>query len=164
MFLSKYLIVSLPALVLVAAVGITRIPGRAVAAVLVLALVSLSTRGLADWYQRTSFEDWRGAARYVLATTHVGDGVVFYPRYASVPFGYYERREGAPELENLDPRGQLVERWRVKRRIWLVVREGDAARAPLDLRRLKRALAGKYRPAGRRTFDGVMIELFHRVA
>jgi mannosyltransferase len=166
MFLSKYLIVSLPALVLVAAVAITSVRRPVVAAVLVLAIVTLSALRVAAWYQRNSLEDWGGATRYVVANMHPGDGVVFFPEWSSVPVTYYERQDGASGLENLDPRGQLVKGWNTKRRIWLVEREADAGRGQLDLQRLELALSRTYRPAGQRTFagtvGGTVIELFRR--
>jgi hypothetical protein len=50
--------------------------------VLVVTLVWLSASHLFAFYQRDAMEDWRDATRYVLAATHPGDVVAFFPLYA----------------------------------------------------------------------------------
>ena len=58
-FVAKYLIVSLPALVLLVALGLASIPRRWVAAILLVALLAVSGRELAAFYGSRGLEDWR---------------------------------------------------------------------------------------------------------
>jgi mannosyltransferase len=159
MFISYYLIVSLPALVLVAAAGLTRVPGHLFATVLMIGLVSLSAFQLAAWYKQQGSEDWRGATEYILAAARPGDGIVFYPSYARKPFDYYERRQGQAGPERLDRYGQL-KALRENPRIWLVLRGSDVRGGRSELRKIKLAVARNYRLAGRHPFQGVGIDLY----
>ena len=73
----RYLIVSFPPLVLLASVGICRVPGRYWLVVLGL-IVALSGRGLYRWYFDVEKEDWRGAVNYVVSEATPGDAIMFY--------------------------------------------------------------------------------------
>jgi mannosyltransferase len=90
----RYLLVSLPAFVLLAAVGILGLPagwrgrGAALAGVIVLAVCGIVL------YQ-TAFrkEDWRGVSAYLVEHARPDDALLFYPPYVRRPFDYY-----APKL------------------------------------------------------------------
>jgi 4-amino-4-deoxy-L-arabinose transferase-like glycosyltransferase len=158
MFLDYYLIVSLPALVLVAAAGITRLPTVAAAALL-LVLCSLSGLRLANWYRSPAREDWRDAAQYVIANRRAGDRVAYYPSYASVPFEYYLRREDVRALPHLDPSDRLFSMEGI-RRIWFVLRGNDAQANSADVRRIEQAFAPKGPPAPVLRLGRIEIELY----
>jgi hypothetical protein len=49
-------------------------------------------------YSRTR-EDWRGAVRYIAATTRPGDSVWFSRPYGAIPYDYYARRMTSNDLE-----------------------------------------------------------------
>jgi len=90
-YLYRYFLPSLPALIVLVAAGITRL-GRAwlvVPAVLVAATVSTTTvvRCLPDCKLR--YDDWRGAAAYVAPRVRAGDAVLFDPRDVRTPFAHY---------------------------------------------------------------------------
>jgi mannosyltransferase len=104
-FISRYLIVSLPALVLLAAAGIVRLRLRVLGAIALAALLVLSARTLRYWYADYAKEDWRAATRLVLTRSHPGDGAVFYRPSRRVPFEYYLSRSksGQPPLSIFPP-------------------------------------------------------------
>jgi hypothetical protein len=83
-FYPRYLIVTLPALVVIAAAGLVRVPNRIVAVVVGLAVVGLSVRALAEWYAQPAREDNRGVASYIVGHTHPGDGYLTFPDYAAL--------------------------------------------------------------------------------
>jgi hypothetical protein len=90
-FLYRYFLPSLPALVLLAAAGIVYL-GRVwlvVPAVLVAATISTRNvvRCLPDCMIR--YDDWRGAASYVAPRVQAGDAVLFDPRDVKTPFVHY---------------------------------------------------------------------------
>lgn len=85
LFFSRYMIMCVPPLVLLASRGITRISaipavGRAIGAACLLFVISLSAWGTERYFaaSRTSTEDWRSAVSYILEHEHPGDGAVFY--------------------------------------------------------------------------------------
>lgn len=172
MFINRYLIICVPALVLFGASAIARLRRPLTVAVFTAPLVLLSVTQLLAWYGRDAQENWRDATRYVLAATHPSDAIVFCPKYAHEPFEYYERQsevsgptklEGRPlVLEELPPAPEgppLVER----HRIWLVIgwpqyHLKEARPIQLSL------LTESYRVAARRCFRNVVVVLYVRGA
>jgi mannosyltransferase len=90
-FVDRYLIITLPAVALVAAFGVTllrtawRVPT-------VLAVVALSVIGVVDWYRAPSHEEWRSAVAYVLRDARSADGIVFCAPWTRPAFEYYALR------------------------------------------------------------------------
>jgi hypothetical protein len=108
----RYLLVSLPAFVLLAAVGLERLPagwaGRrlGLAGVLVLAV-----SGVLLYHVAFKKEDWRGTTGFLLAEGRPGDAVIFYPPYVRRPFDYYAARlveHRAPGGETRRSAGDVV--------------------------------------------------------
>ena len=90
-FLARYLIVCLPASVLLAAAGIARLR-NVIQAGLLLAMGVLSIGGVLSYHQRdfdVGRDDWRGATQYVLSHAEPGDGIFFYSAPGRIPFEYY---------------------------------------------------------------------------
>jgi hypothetical protein len=149
LFVNYYLIVVLPALLLLAAVGIVKLPRRAAGAAVLGLLVVLSAVGIRSWYTHPSLEDFRGATNYVLADARHGDGIIYYPAGTlagpTSGIAYYEARAGV--------RGPKPVRFRLGRgplaapaRIWLVIRDSDV---PATRRReLERSISERYRQVG----------------
>lgn len=159
-FVSRYILVSLPALVLLSARGLTRLRAPLLVAG-IFAVVFASGYQLTTWYRAGSTADWRAVKRYVFASMRPGDAVLFYPDYARLPFQYYERRDGVapfpPLLATLPQHeGNL--------RVWLMIRESDAARDPAALRTFEQALRLGYRSSGRRGFSGIQVVLYRWAA
>lgn len=157
MFLSYYLIICVPALFLFGATAIARVRPPAVAGALVALLVWLSVTHLVTYYGRDSFENWRDATRYVLAAARPGDGIVFYPEYARKPFDYYARQAGGAGPANL--KGQPLAG---KQRVWLLIRESDAAAGRSEVQQLQSSLTERYSLADRLGFRRVGVELYVR--
>jgi mannosyltransferase len=100
-FLPRYLIVVLPALVTLAALGIVSLQLRALRTAAMVGLVGLSILSLMSYY-RADFKDgenWRAAAADVTARERPGDGIIFLSRFGRRPFEYY--------LERFDPETDL---------------------------------------------------------
>lgn len=159
MFLSRYLIVCLPFLLLVGVAGLARFRPPVIAGVLTVLLGLVCVPRLFTFNQRDAAENWRDATRYVIDASRSGDGFVFFPDYARKPFDYYARRNGTPESPRGDERA-LTE----KRRVWLVIREPDAAANPSLVRQVQSSLAERFQRADQRRFTGVGVELYVRGA
>jgi len=89
MLVPRFLLVCLPASVLLAALGLIQLPrsfgGLALA---VLALVSFNS--VLSYYRHLGWkEDWRGATSFVVSHCEAGDRVVVIPTYGRFTFDYY---------------------------------------------------------------------------
>ncbi len=96
-FIPRYFITTLPALVLLVSVGITSLHNRWIVLGALAIVLALSGRGLFHWYAEYEKEDWKGAASYVLSNARRGDAVTFYAPWVNVPFEYYLERLGPPD-------------------------------------------------------------------
>ena len=87
---SRFLIVSLPGLVLLAGVGISIIRDNRCRILLLAFLVVLSFRTtLTEYYPKEKKQNFRDAVSYVVSHSERGDGISFYPAFMIVPFEYY---------------------------------------------------------------------------
>ncbi|HKW24177.1 MAG TPA: glycosyltransferase family 39 protein, partial [Terriglobales bacterium] len=95
MFVSRYFVFCLPAFVLLVATGLSVIRPKWLLAPVLLVIMALSLRGVAEYY-RTGFDppeqDWRGAVQYMLSQTQPGDTVLFYHPLARLAYEYYRQR------------------------------------------------------------------------
>jgi mannosyltransferase len=92
MFVNRFLIVSLPALVLLVAIGVCQIRQRWLFAGGLAVLLLLSVRKIPWSGAQLEKEDWRGATSYVLSGASPKDGILFYTSYGRLSFDYYARR------------------------------------------------------------------------
>jgi hypothetical protein len=145
-FVSYYLIVTLPALALLAGAGLSRLPGRAAGVAALAVVVGLSVARIADFYAAGSAEDYRGAAHRMMGAMRPGDGVVYAPPAVANPVAFYDRR-AAGSVSRYPPR------------IWLVMRDAVSAQR----RRLERtALRGYERISPPSGFTRVSVDLYVR--
>ena len=91
MFLQRYMIFSLPATILLAALGVSVLDRWHVGLVLVIALCAMSIPTIVGDYNKPR-EDWRGASNAILSSAAPGDAVVFFPFYTRVMLDYYRDR------------------------------------------------------------------------
>ncbi len=104
LFINRYMIGALPALVILVAAGVTAIRPWQLAAAFLAALVVLNGVVLVNWlgsdtttaHTGVPREDWRGAVAYVLAHANHDDAVVVQPRHLESAWQYYLRRNGSP--------------------------------------------------------------------
>jgi hypothetical protein len=91
-FIARYLIPCLPALVLTVATGITQLRARSLTWIFVAAVTVFSILGDTSYY-RQDFDidrnDWRAATSYVLDRAQPGDGAFFYANFGRLPFDFY---------------------------------------------------------------------------
>ena len=145
-FLSKYLIVVLPALALAAAYGLMRLGPLVVRAVALVAIAALAVAGLVDWYGREAREPWRAVVSHVVDEAHRGDAVILFSSRIWNPFNYYLGQlgsfEDAPALiypdtgwgsvvpDNTPPVvAEVSGHARAYERVWLVLGYADGKRA-----------------------------------
>ena len=93
---ARYLIVSLPAFLLLAADGLARIRSKVISIVTVVAITGFSTVGLNSYYRArvdvNHSDNWRDATAYCLSHARPGDAVLFTYSAEEIPFRVYQGR------------------------------------------------------------------------
>jgi mannosyltransferase len=163
LFLARYMIVCLPALVLMVATGITSLRRWWIAVPLLGMICWFAVGGVRSYYANDfdiSREDCRGAAEYVLAHAQLGDVIAFHKAQNRFAFTYYAEHMSGVRPTIMYPGGDQPT-WRdffgkatpqvldslakANGRVWLVVSEnmgpqGEDAAA----QRIKSAVAGTH--------------------
>lgn len=97
-FAPRYLMISLPAWIMLAAAGITASRSRLIAGMLT-AVVAVFCLGGVQAYYKADFDigrnDVRSATAYILEHAKSGDGVVFYSLSTRFPYDYYAAHSNA---------------------------------------------------------------------
>ena len=154
-WVSKYLIVSLPGLTLLTAGAIASFRRTAVTAVAVVVLVVFTGPPLRAWYRSGGFEDWRSLAAFVDARARPGDAIAFNAPYGLDSFQRFSA--GAAMPERLVPPGsdEAVSSTDAQR-VWLAL-----APAQFSTPSLRAGLEATYRRRLAARFPGdVIIELY----
>ena len=175
----RYLIVSLPALMLIAGVGLAGLKGRwALALLAVLAVFAL--RALGILYGTDQKEQWRAATAMVLTASRDGDRIVLHTPSVAMPFAYYVLgtpggADRAPQavsppvawdesLTSVAPKEPLRNLLGLEERpprVWLVLSHEDTN---AETRRVARSildtLSALYTRVGEARFIGIRVMLF----
>ena len=155
-FRAKYLIVCLPAVVLLAEGAITslRPPGAALAAACML--VALSGPEVKAWYGFRGKEDWRSLTTFVLDRARRTDVVVYNASYAKSAVQQATSSVSAPPSRL--PVDTSAPGATTRPRVWLVLGHSQST---TDV--LRSALVRRYRLESRSSFDGdIAVELYVR--
>ncbi len=180
----RYLMVSLPAAILLVAWVIDRIAARArrgalaVAAVLLVLVLALSVVGSAQWYSKGGPQDFRSAVTFIADQAKPGDGVLIFQPYERIPVEWY--MDGRPAAERdvkpvypttawgVDPLvfdgnvsfrpAGIAQAASSYQRIWLLSATADLSLYPAQAAAVNGALrrAG-FTPAGTTVFRGVTV-------
>jgi uncharacterized membrane protein len=95
-FINKYLIVSLPGLVLLTGIGISLIKDKYCYSVLYILLIFLSVNAIFKDYYPKEKENFRDSVSYIYSNAQRGDGILIYLHRTMIPFEYYWQRLGPP--------------------------------------------------------------------
>jgi uncharacterized membrane protein len=175
-FYSQTLIWTSVPLVVLAAVALTGIRRRTLAAVATAALLTVNTVSLVAYYRAGSTEDWEGAALYLAGAAQPGDLVLFNADWTRIPFDFYYDGVG-PRIEERGVPADLFERGKLeprmtsddlplldellagRPRIWLVYSH-DWYTDPdyVVARHLDKVLA----PVGERRFTAILVREYAR--
>jgi len=185
MFVSRYLSVSLPALILLVACGLAQIPRTLarVAALMVFAVVAGHAVG--EYYATPSTENWREATQYLLSRAGPTDAVMIYAAPERPAYEYYRRRLAGPSggprvVFPVDPRGGVWEAGSISerqpdralleevanryQRVWLVLSHDqvDTLGRNVVSRSLRQFLASRYPSIDEMPFAEVRVVSFSR--
>jgi uncharacterized membrane protein len=90
--LNKYLIISMPGLILLAGMGITSFKNKLYYVVIVALISILSVTTIIKDYYPKQKENFRDSVSYISSNAQPGDGIIIYFHYNIVPFEYYMNR------------------------------------------------------------------------
>ena len=184
LFLPRYFIFSLPALLLLAAGGLGRTRSRWLFAAILLVFLGISLRGTTAYYQERSTspnENWRAATQYLLNNSRSSDALVFHIAMGRLPYEYYRTlpsspAEGpvvvypyhGPRITFLDfvekpDYTQLELAIPQHQRVWFVI---SSASTPLGLDRtastLSALISAAHPTVERRDFGGIQLVLYSK--
>jgi uncharacterized membrane protein len=164
MFLAHYLLVCLPALVLVAAVGLSRIRRQSVFIGAFAVIVVLAAYEVFHYHRDVEGQkDWRGATQFLLSQAESGDAIVFIPRYLSLPFEYYrDRVRGSSRSEALVVLPNSQERVTTYIRVWLVFEEGQRAELETRTHSVQASLVSSHSLVNKTMFTNITVLLYTR--
>jgi mannosyltransferase len=97
-FLVRYLLVSLPALILLVAVGLEQLRRSVLIVAAVLVIGGMSLQGVRSYYQRDFDlyrDDWRDATHALLEDAQPGDAALIYVSTGRMSYEYYRSLDGA---------------------------------------------------------------------
>ena len=105
LFGARYFVLVIPALALLASVGVCQIGRPRVAQGLLGAIVVTSLAATASFYPRPPNDDFRSVTAHVLGNAEQGDGIIFLPWFTRVTFAVYADRSPTVEsrLDPIDP-------------------------------------------------------------
>jgi hypothetical protein len=101
----RYVLFVLPFVLILAAVGILRIPDRRIIVAVLVLMAVLSATKIGNWYRQPQ-DDWRRVVAVIAAQSDADDAIVFCRNLYRVPVEYYMLREPeAVRPQPLSPRG-----------------------------------------------------------
>jgi mannosyltransferase len=161
-YLVRYVIISLPALYILVAVGIMSLGSRLLAVATLTAALALTVSPLAAYYEQTDKEQWREAAAMVQAQARPGDLVIIHADFCKKAFEHYFRRSDV-ERRPFKYRGGVIGEAEATQvfplmeghdRVWLVLNRGK------DRGLLRQAMAEKLSPRLHRGFYKIDVYLY----
>lgn len=183
-FVTRYFIFSLPALLLLAARGLARIRFGWLLAATLLVFLGLSLGGTLTYYHERSTspdDNWRAASKYLLSNARPSDALVFHTTMGRLPYEYYRSLanlptpgpvvlypQHGPQITYLDfvekpDYDQLAPTIPQHPRLWFVISQ---ANTPSGLDKTASALSALIGTADpgveRRDFGGIQVVLFTR--
>jgi len=129
----RYMLLFLPSLLLMAAMGLGAVPGRW-GEVLLALLVLGSASGLVGLYGERQKEDWRGVARLIAAERRADEALILMDGECRVPWEYYAPGDDPLRLEvsrfadgaTLDEAVAWASTQGSGKRLWMLVSHADA--------------------------------------
>ena len=157
-FGASYLIVCLPPLVILAAVGLSSIPRKYMFISTLALIVVLASHETYAYYSDFQKEDFRGATYRVLSLADSGDGILFHAPYGRDGFDYYRKKvKGAARLVVLPNWNELGASPRYGR-VWLLQNSN------YDIREIQAALSRQYTLEQEWSFPGLHLFKYHQLS
>jgi mannosyltransferase len=185
MFLNRYLLICVPALVLLAASGIGTMKQRNLMGAALLIMVALSLSGLVQYYRfRAGRQEWKAATAYILNQARPMDAAIFYVAPGRLLFDYYQNRYYSslrPQLDILFPHftdegndpsvleylpplsKETLDATDQHSRVWLILYQDEWSFTSELRQDLEARLAAEYPEAQQHKFQKITVILYSRL-
>src|SRR5579864_4958928 len=158
----RFLLNSVPAAVLLCAVGIFRLHGFPLRTASLTLAVLVSIAAIAGYYRKPK-EDWRGVTQYVLSHAQPTELVLIYPRWDAVAVDYYRSQfanSTPPTFEELPFNDTTaVTRLAPQSRVWLIIYDSRLHQDP-SAQRLRQLLDQSYKESAEQHFGDIDVLRF----
>jgi mannosyltransferase len=158
----RFLLASVPAAVLLCALGVFRLHRFTLRTASLTLVVLVSVAALAGYYRKPK-EDWRGVTQYVLSHAQPTDLVLTYPRWDAVAVDYYRSRfanSTAPTFEELPFNDTTaVTRLAPQPRVWLIIYDWRLHQDP-SAQRVRQLLDQSYKESAEQHFGDIDVLRF----
>jgi hypothetical protein len=154
LFRAYYLIICVPALMLLASSALSMLRTRWLQWAYAVMAIAVVARPTIRYYGEAGREDWRSTAAYVQRHALSGDAVAFDPWFIAAPFAYYSTRAGVPTLSPFAPDTAPA------RTVWLIRSHRHTRTFRQKSDSLSRALARIGSPRDSATFADVDVIRF----
>jgi hypothetical protein len=181
MFVPRYFVACLPAFVLLAAVGIDRLPQRWMILPLGVFL-ALSLQGTFSYYDHDfdlDRDNYRSASNYILDHAQPGDVILFHIAMGRMPYEFYQSlRAGAPAPAVIypsrpggmnyrdflgKPSEDVLQQATNYNRIWVVLKNNQGPKGPdATSRMIDSTLGASHQQTEDDKFPGVEVQLYSR--
>jgi mannosyltransferase len=155
----RFLLTSVPAAVLLAAIGVLRLRPFYLRIAALTLLVAVSAAALAGYYRKPK-EDWRGVTQYVLTHARPDDLVLIYPQWDGVAVDYYRSfsaKSAEPSFEEIPPdKPASVANLAPHPRLWLIIYAWRFTHDPAA-DRIRNILSRTYTETGEQRFGDIDI-------
>jgi hypothetical protein len=177
-FVDRYFIVCLPALMLLAGLGLAGIKNTGIFRAAASVTLIISIIAVIASYQSPKDDDWRGATGFIYSSAKAGDATIFFLPYNKLAFEYYRSRQpiehdplvyaypSVPFMEMLEKRNTrplnkaLLNNLRQQnRRVWLILCDEKFSSGGSE--RLQQRLDSLYSFKRTSSFGGVTLLLYY---
>jgi mannosyltransferase len=185
-YLARYFIFCLPALILLAAAGLGRLRSNWALAAVLAVIAFLSLRGVTDYYRKDfdiGREDWRSATHHVLDHAQTGDVLILHQPIGRMPYEYYRSRIQANVYPTViypahddtltyrdfyaghAPDSFLQMASERYARVWVIFTYNDLPTGPDPTTQFVNAVFGRaYASKHTEEFPGIQVQLYSRAA
>jgi mannosyltransferase len=177
-FVDRYFIVCLPALMLLASLGLSGIHNSRICLAATSVTLIISIIAVILSYQSPRDDDWRGVTEFIYSSAKAGDATIFFLPYNKLAFEYYRSRQlladdplvyaypSVPFMEMLEKRNTrplnqaLIYNVRQhNRRVWLILCDEKFSLGGSE--RLQQMLDSLYSFKRTSNFGGVTLLLYY---
>jgi mannosyltransferase len=175
-FVPRYFIMCIPPLAVLVAAGLTRLQTNVRVAVMLTAIVGITTPTLAAYYESDK-EEWRAVTDHLIAHADSKDAVLFYTGTGFLAFQYYARRypsgqsvptvvflpAAAESTDSAAALGTFLETIASHHdRLWLILSHANrpGSQRSTVSKSMQEILAEAYSSVNERTFQGIRVRLY----
>ena len=117
MFVDRYVIASMPAIVLLISITILNFRKIVIISILLIIFIIPTVSSLGQYYWQSQKEEWKDAVKYIEGHQKTNDFIIIFPEFRGLPFTYYYNDTNFKASNNATDIGNITKGYN---RIWFV--------------------------------------------